>query len=152
MTWVATTSPTRLAAAAPASTALRTAATSPRTIAVTRPASIFSQPTRRTLAAFTIASAASIIATSPRHSTIPSASGMTVSRHRLTRIFESVSQGVNRRGNVTTTTNKLGRRKSTHLHDRPTAEQTTKLHHVADVASRHRNDSHRGCLVIHDAD
>src|SRR5215208_5822574 len=74
MTCVATTSPTRFPAAAPASTALRTAATSPRTIAVTRPASIFSHPTKRTLAAFTIASAASIIATSPRHSTIPSAS------------------------------------------------------------------------------
>src|SRR5215813_4458689 len=74
MTWVATTSPTRFPAAAPASTALRTAATSPRTMAVTRPASIFSQPTRRTFAAFTIASAASIIATRPMHSTIPSAS------------------------------------------------------------------------------
>src|SRR5215510_10180662 len=74
MTCVATTSPTRLAAAAPASTALRTAATSPRTIAVTRPASIFSQPTSRTFAALTIASAASIIATRPLHSTMPSAS------------------------------------------------------------------------------
>src|ERR1041385_9317274 len=80
MTCVATTSPTRLPAAAPASTALRTAATSPRTIAVTRPASIFSQPTRRTFAALTIASAASIIATRPRHSTIPSASGIRLLR------------------------------------------------------------------------
>src|SRR6185436_15969595 len=79
MTCVATTSPTLLPAAAPASTALLTAATSPRTIAVTRPASIFSQPTKRTFAALTIASAASIIATSPLHSTIPSASGIDAS-------------------------------------------------------------------------
>src|SRR5207237_384874 len=42
MTWVATTSPTRRAAAAPASTAAFTAPTSPRTMAVTSPASIFS--------------------------------------------------------------------------------------------------------------
>ena len=64
------------AAAAPASVAAFTAATSPRTIAVTYPAPIFSQPTSDTLAALTIASAASIIATSPLVSTIPSASPM----------------------------------------------------------------------------
>src|SRR6266704_2366366 len=73
ITWMLMTSPTLRPAAAPASTALFTAPTSPRTIAVTRPASIFSQPTSMTLADFTAASAASIIATSPRHSIIPSA-------------------------------------------------------------------------------
>src|SRR5206468_2214912 len=65
MTCTDTSSPTRRAAAAPASVAALTAATSPRTIAVTYPAPIFSQPTSVTFAAFTIASAASIIATSP---------------------------------------------------------------------------------------
>src|ERR1043166_6157908 len=84
ITCVATTSPTRRPAAAPASTALRTAATSPRTIAVTSPASIFSQPTRRTFAAF-------IIATSPRHSIIPSASGISFSCVRLTRRVNCVA-------------------------------------------------------------
>src|SRR4029450_4849071 len=74
ITWTDTSSPTRRAAAAPASVAAFTAATSPRTIAVTQPAPIFSQPTSVTLAAFTIASAASIIATRPLVSTIPSAS------------------------------------------------------------------------------
>src|SRR5207237_8708849 len=74
MTCTETSSPTRRAAAAPASVAAFTAATSPRTIAVTYPSPIFSQPTSVTLAALTIASAASIIATSPLVSTIPSAS------------------------------------------------------------------------------
>src|SRR5215469_3919020 len=74
MTCTAISSPTRRAAAAPASVAARTAATSPRTRAVTYPEPIFSQPTSVTLAAFTIASEASIIATRPRVSIIPSAS------------------------------------------------------------------------------
>ena len=59
MTWTPMSSPTRLAAAAPASVAAFTDATSPRTMAVTRPASTFCQPTNMTLAAFTIASVAS---------------------------------------------------------------------------------------------
>ena len=46
-------------------------------MAVTKPAPIFSQPTRVTLAAFTMASDASIIATSPFVSTMPSASPIT---------------------------------------------------------------------------
>src|SRR4029453_3293086 len=71
-----TSSPTRRAAAAPASVAAFTAATSPRTMAVTYPAPIFSQPTSVTLAALTMASHASIMATSPFVSTIPSASPM----------------------------------------------------------------------------
>ena len=69
-----TISPTFSAARAPASTAARQAATSPRTIAVTYPPPIFSNPTRSTFAAFTIASAASTIALNPRVSIIPSAS------------------------------------------------------------------------------
>src|SRR5262247_3297805 len=76
ITCTLTNSPTRRAAAAPASVAALTAATSPRTIAVTNPAPIFSQPTSVTFAALTIASAASIIATRPLVSTIPSASPM----------------------------------------------------------------------------
>src|SRR5438067_1421601 len=74
ITCVLRTSPTLRPAAAPASTAAFTAPTSPRTIAVTNPASIFSQPTSVTFADFTAASAASIIATKPRHSIIPKAS------------------------------------------------------------------------------
>src|SRR2546423_738833 len=74
ITCTLTSSPTRRAAAAPASVAALTAATSPRTIAVTKPAPIFSYPISVTLAALTIASAASIIATKPLVSTIPSAS------------------------------------------------------------------------------
>src|SRR5262245_35374805 len=74
ITWTLISSPTRRAAAAPASVAAFTAATSPRTIAVTKPAPIFSYPTSVTFAALTIASAASIIATSPFVSTIPRAS------------------------------------------------------------------------------
>src|SRR5262249_30149864 len=78
ITCTETSSPTRRAAAAPASVAAFTPATSPRTIAVTYPAPIFSHPTSVTLAALTIASAASIIATSPLVSTIPSASPMSL--------------------------------------------------------------------------
>src|SRR5262249_741017 len=55
ITWTDTSSPTRRAAAAPASVAAFTAATSPRTMAVTYPAPIFSQPTSVTFAALTIA-------------------------------------------------------------------------------------------------
>jgi hypothetical protein len=76
ITCTETSSPTRRAAAAPASVAAFTAATSPRTSAVTYPEPIFSYPTRVTFAAFTMASEASIMATSPRVSIIPSASPM----------------------------------------------------------------------------
>src|SRR5436305_11378373 len=74
MTCTPTSSPTRRAAAAPASVAAFTEPTSPRTMAVTRPASTFCQPTNTTLAVFTMASAASIMPTRPRVSTRPSAS------------------------------------------------------------------------------
>src|SRR5439155_26110502 len=74
MTWTPTSSPTRRAAAAPASVAAFTEPTSPRTMAVTRPASTFCQPTNTTFAVLTIASAASTIPTNPRVSTMPSAS------------------------------------------------------------------------------
>src|SRR5262249_23851152 len=76
ITWTPTSSPTRRAAAAPASVAAFTDPTSPRTIAVTRPASTFCQPTNTTFAALTIASAASIMPTRPRVSIMPSASPM----------------------------------------------------------------------------
>src|SRR5207302_526758 len=59
ITWTETSSPTRRAAAAPASVAALTAPTSPRTMTVTYPAPMYSLPTSVTLAAFTIASAAS---------------------------------------------------------------------------------------------
>src|SRR4051812_15268863 len=74
ITCTPTSSPTRRAAAAPASVAAFTEATSPRTIAVTSPASTFCQPTNTTFAALTMASAASTMPTRPRVSTIPSAS------------------------------------------------------------------------------
>src|SRR5207302_5903761 len=74
MTCTPMSSPTRRAAAAPASVAAFTEPTSPRTIAVTSPASTFCQPTKTTFAVFTIASAASIMPTRPRVSTMPSAS------------------------------------------------------------------------------
>ena len=70
----ATSSPRRLAAAAPASTAAFTAPTSPRTITVTSPEPIFSVPTRETSAALVIASAASMEAVRPLVSIIPNAS------------------------------------------------------------------------------
>src|ERR1700749_1564022 len=73
ITCTETTSPVLLAATAPASVAALTAPTSPRTITVTRPPPICSRPSRTTLAAFTIASAASIAPTSPRVSIRPSA-------------------------------------------------------------------------------
>src|ERR1044071_8641526 len=165
ITCVATTSPTRLPAAAPASTAARTAATSPLTIAVTSPASIFSQPTSRTFAAFTIASAASIIATRPRHSIIPSASGMpqilATKRHKRHEKIQGkpfcafcaflwlVSQRVDRCGYSAATADEASRRKRADRHDRRTPEQSTKFDHLANIATRHRNDPHRGRLVIH---
>src|SRR5207247_7862091 len=69
-----TSSPTRRAAAAPASVAAFTAPTSPRTITVTYPAPIYSLPIRRTLAAFTMASAASTAPMRPLVSISPNAS------------------------------------------------------------------------------
>src|SRR5580765_653525 len=74
MTCTDTSSPTRRAAAAPASVAAFTAPTSPRTITVTYPAPMYSLPIRMTLAALTIASAASIDPISPFVSISPSAS------------------------------------------------------------------------------
>src|SRR5262245_4347366 len=74
MTWTEISSPTRLAAAAPASVAAFTAPTSPRTRTVTYPAPMYSLATRTTFAALTIASAASTEPIRPRVSTIPSAS------------------------------------------------------------------------------
>src|SRR2546426_1610427 len=74
MTCTDTSSPTRRAAAAPASVAAFTAPTSPRTITVTYPAPIYSLPIRRTLAAFTMASAASTAPMRPLVSISPNAS------------------------------------------------------------------------------
>src|SRR5687767_4926133 len=154
MTCVATTSPTLLAAAAPASTALRTAATSPRTIAVTSPASIFSQPTSFTFADFTIASAASIIATSPMHSTMPSASGICLSPPCSSEspTDYSVPQGMNRGRNPSAAPDKTCRRKGVDGHDWSAAEQAAKLNHVANVFARNWNDPHRRGLIVHYAD
>src|SRR5512147_2439694 len=73
ITWTDASSPTRLAAAAPASVAAFTAPTSPRTITVTYPPPTYSLPMRVTFAALTIASAASIAPTRPLVSTIPNA-------------------------------------------------------------------------------
>src|SRR6266536_8295 len=95
ITWTPISSPTRRAAAAPASVAALTDPTSPRTIAVTRPASTFCQPTKTTLAVFTIASAASIMPINPRVSTIPRASptsGRSLSAMGL-RLLNSSSRG-----------------------------------------------------------
>ncbi|CYU65433.1 Uncharacterised protein [Streptococcus suis] len=74
MTWTDTSSPTRCAAAAPASVAALTAPTSPRTKTVTKPPPTCSFPIKVTLAAFTIASAASIDPINPFVSIIPNAS------------------------------------------------------------------------------
>src|SRR5439155_20549668 len=74
ITCTETSSPTRRAAAAPASVAAFTAPTSPRTCTVTYPAPMYSLPTRRTLAVLTMASAASMAPTRPLVSTMPSAS------------------------------------------------------------------------------
>ncbi len=63
ITCTPTSSPTRRAAAAPASVAAFTEPTSPRTMAVTSPASTFCQPTNTTLAVFSMASAASTMPT-----------------------------------------------------------------------------------------
>src|SRR6188474_1513001 len=78
MTWTPTSSPTRRAAAAPASVAAFTDPTSPRMIAVTRPASTFCQLTSTTFAVLSMASAASIMPTRPRVSIMPSASPTSV--------------------------------------------------------------------------
>src|SRR5688500_9558494 len=93
MTWTDMSSPTRRAAAAPASVAALTAPTSPRTSTVTYPAPMYSLPTRTTFAAFTIASAASTEPMRPRVSTIPSASdaigqwGDSIIRLQMPKIF-----------------------------------------------------------------
>src|SRR5690606_6356272 len=68
-----TSSPTRPAAAAPASVAALTAPTSPRTMTVTYAAPVCTLPFSVTLAALTMASAASMAPTGPRVSTIPRA-------------------------------------------------------------------------------
>src|ERR1035438_8574236 len=73
MTTTLDSSPTRRAAAAPASVAAFTAATSPSTKAVTRPLPTFSQPANVTFAAFNMASDASKSATSPLVSIMPNA-------------------------------------------------------------------------------
>src|ERR1017187_1034935 len=73
MTTTLDSSPTRRAAAAPASVAAFTAATSPSTKAVTRPLPTFSQPANETFAAFNMASDASKSATSPFVSIMPNA-------------------------------------------------------------------------------
>ena len=73
MTCTEMSSPTRWAAAAPASVAALTAPTSPRTKTVTRPPPISSLPTRVTFAALTMASAASTEPISPRVSIMPRA-------------------------------------------------------------------------------
>src|SRR5579859_2592273 len=73
MTWTETSSTTRLAAAAPASVAAFTAPTSPRTITATNPPPTYSLPISVTLAALTMASAASIAPIRPLVSTIPRA-------------------------------------------------------------------------------
>ena len=74
ITCTLTTSPSRPAAVAPASVATFTAATSPVTKAVTMPLPTLSQPRKVTLAAFIIASLASIRVTKPLVSIMPSAS------------------------------------------------------------------------------
>src|SRR6187401_2215009 len=74
MTWTLTTSPTRPAASAPASTAARTAATSPRNVTATRPLPTLCCSTKVTLAALSAASHASTAATMPLVSIRPIAS------------------------------------------------------------------------------
>src|SRR5690349_24681443 len=73
MMWEATSSPTRPAASAPASTAARTLPTSPRTIVVTKAPPIWIVLTTSTLAALHIASVASTRPTQPLVSIIPRA-------------------------------------------------------------------------------
>src|SRR5688572_9707166 len=74
MTCTLTTSPTRPAASAPASTAARTAATSPLSVIATRPLPTLCCSTNVTLAAFNAASHASTAATIPLVSIKPIAS------------------------------------------------------------------------------
>src|SRR5690349_4095739 len=78
MTWTLTSSPTRCAAALPASVAALTAPTSPATITVTRPPPMLCLPISSTFAALTIASAASIAPTNPFVSTRPNASPLAI--------------------------------------------------------------------------
>src|SRR5262245_19478422 len=91
MTWTETSSPTRRAAAAPASVAAFTAPTSPRTITVTYPAPMYSLPARTTFAVLTIASAASMEPISPFVSTRPRASDISVSFACLAGVLNGVS-------------------------------------------------------------
>src|SRR5215813_6177174 len=90
ITWTDTTSPTRSAARWPASVAAFTAATSPRTIAVTYPPPVFSKPTSSTLAALTIASAASTMPTNPLTSIIPRASAICLPHYLSTNFSGSL--------------------------------------------------------------
>src|SRR3982750_3211550 len=78
MTWTETTSPTRPAASAPASTAARTAATSPRRVMATKPLPTLCCSTNCTLAAFSAASHASTAATIPLVSIRPIASAFAI--------------------------------------------------------------------------
>src|SRR5208283_814190 len=80
-----TSSPTRLAASAPASTAARTLPTSPRTSVVTNPPPTCTRPPRWTFAALSIASVASITPTSPLVSINPSASPELLGRKLVVR-------------------------------------------------------------------
>src|SRR5580704_12672482 len=73
MTWEATSSPTRPAASAPASTAAFTLPTSPRTIVVTKAPPIWIVLMISTLAALHMASVASTRPTQPLVSISPSA-------------------------------------------------------------------------------
>ena len=75
-----------------------TAPTSPRTITVTYPEPIYSFPMRMTLAALTMASAASIEATSPLVSIIPNASLDMRSSSRLVRDIHSIHAAACHRG------------------------------------------------------
>src|SRR5688572_795191 len=79
MTCTDTTSPTRPAASAPASTAARTAATSPRRVIATRPLPTLCCSTNCTFAAFSAASHASTAATIPLVSIRPIASPLAMS-------------------------------------------------------------------------
>src|ERR1051326_2632827 len=112
-------------------------------MAVTSPASIFSYPTNRTFAAFTIASAASIIATSPRHSTIPSASMfLPLKFDRL------ISQRMNRRGDATAAADEGVGRELVDGHDRRGAEEAAELDRVADIFAGDGDDAHGRRLVV----
>src|SRR6185503_17285362 len=91
MTCTPISSPTRRAAAAPASVAALTEPTSPRINAVTSPASTFCQLTSVTLAVLSIASAASIMPIRPRVSIMPRASPMSALSCATGRILPSLA-------------------------------------------------------------